>query len=165
MNKCETLQRLMASKDKISILFICSGNIIRSPYAEILFEQMIIDAGLKSRFIINSGAVTYHNSKISTLSYNELLKEGVSSSRIRSFYPRHIDDHPQLFSQADLILVMSREHLSKLSRFKDKSHLLTEFAGLPPEDVPDPYFESTPEKAYSMIKKSLQALISCISSN
>lgn len=165
MQGCDTFLQLMASKEKISLLFICSGNIIRSPYAEILFEKMLVEADLESRFILSSGAVTYRNSRISTMSYNELLKEGISSSRIKSFYPRHIDDHRHLFSNADIILVMSRDHQSKLSRFKEKSHLLTEFAGLSPEDVPDPYFESTPEIAYNMIKRSLQALIECLKGN
>lgn len=162
MSGCDTIRQLMTSKDKVSMLFICSGNIIRSPYAEILFEKMLIEANLETRFIVSSGGVTYRNSRISTMSYNELLKEGISSSRIRSFYPRHIDDHTHLFSNADIILVMSGDHLSRLSRFKEKSYLLTEFAGLPPEDVPDPYFESTPEIAYNMIKMSLQAMIKCL---
>ncbi|MHA2297996.1 MAG: arsenate reductase/protein-tyrosine-phosphatase family protein [Candidatus Hodarchaeales archaeon] len=162
--KCDVIKQLTAEKKRVSILFVCSGNIIRSPYAEMLFEKMIAeqDHELSSRFKVDSGAVTYKNVNISTMSMNALMAEGVLSERIKKFFPRHIDDHPDLFSQADLILVMTTEHLSRLEKYENKSYLITSFAGLSEEDVPDPYFESTPEIAFKMIKDSLQAIINCL---
>ncbi|MDZ4729964.1 MAG: low molecular weight protein-tyrosine-phosphatase [Xanthomonadales bacterium] len=46
---------------KISILFVCMGNICRSPAAEGIFQQMVADAGLEDRIEIDSaGTHSYH---------------------------------------------------------------------------------------------------------
>ncbi|MFW9994644.1 MAG: hypothetical protein ACFFD4_21555 [Candidatus Odinarchaeota archaeon] len=160
--QCDYLKQLMNEKNTVSILFVCSGNIIRSPYAELLFEKMLVEKGLMKSFMLSSGAVTYRNSKISSLSRKALITEGVSQERINKFYPRYIDDYPELFRNADLILAMSEEHLDELEEFTDKSFLLTSFAGLPAKNVPDPYFESTPLIAFNMIKESLLTIVKCL---
>ncbi|NIP78351.1 MAG: low molecular weight phosphotyrosine protein phosphatase, partial [Gemmatimonadetes bacterium] len=42
------------SDDTISVLFVCLGNICRSPLAEAVFRQVVTDAGLEDRFRIDS---------------------------------------------------------------------------------------------------------------
>ncbi|MFX0182392.1 MAG: hypothetical protein ACFE95_04840 [Candidatus Hodarchaeota archaeon] len=142
---------------QFSILFICSGNIIRSPYAQLLFEHLIKDdKDLSTKIKVESGAVMYRNYSIALESHDELLKEGITSERIAQFKPRHFMDDPSMFQKADLILVMAKGHQRKIpERFRDKVFLLLEFTNGKSESVPDPYFNPPFSRAYSMIKNSL----------
>ncbi len=155
-------------KKSVRINFICSGNIIRSPYAEILFEHLIQDE--KKSFFrtiqTESGGVRYRNSSISAESTDMLLREGVSQDRINHFTPRYFLDYPSMFESVDLILVMERSHLRSIpSKFKGKAFLLLDFVYGKNDDVPDPYFDPPYERAYNMIKKALQDLIEILNQN
>ncbi|MFX0152805.1 MAG: hypothetical protein ACFFAJ_18635, partial [Candidatus Hodarchaeota archaeon] len=140
-----------------NILFICSGNIIRSPYAHLLFEHLIEDdRKLKNKLSVESGGVTYRNYSISSESRNELLKEGVSSDRINEFHPRFYSDNPDMFQKADLVLIMSKGHLRKIPTvYHEKTFLLLEFTDGISKSVPDPYFNPPFSYAYNLIKTSV----------
>jgi protein-tyrosine phosphatase len=143
-----------------TILFICSGNIIRSPYAEILFEHLINDdPRLESKIQAESGAVTYRNYSISRESYEQLIKEGVQPDRISQFKPRHHNDHPRMFEKADLILVMAKSHLRRIpSKYHGKTYLFLDFTQDISESVPDPFFDPPYERAFDLIKDALLSL-------
>jgi len=145
---------------KFKILFICSGNIIRSPYAHLLFNHMIKnDKRLSTRLEIDSGAVKFRNSVISQETYIQLLRKGVSKDEILIFKPKHLRDFPEIIEVSDLILVMEKEHLKYIPSLKlDQSFLLLEFTDGLEEDVPDPYFDPPYERAYELINLSLQKL-------
>ncbi len=49
-------------KESIKILFVCHGNICRSPMAEFLFKKMISDAGIDNQFIVESAATSSEDS-------------------------------------------------------------------------------------------------------
>ena len=152
----------LKGKEKISINFVCSGNIIRSPYAEILFEKLLLEknTALTTKIKVESSGVTYRNYQISRESTQMLLNEGVPRKRIDNFFPRFIGDYPDLFVTNDLILVMESNHLSVIPKYaKDKAFLLLEFTLGRKEDVPDPFFTPPFGKAYKMIKNSLEILI------
>jgi protein-tyrosine phosphatase len=142
--------------NQFSIIFICSGNIIRSPYAHLLFEHLLKDdKDLSTKIKVESGAVTYRNYSISLESHDELLKEGISSERIQ-FKPRHFMDYPDMFQRADLILVMAKGHLRSIPEgYRDKAFLLLEFTNGKSENIPDPYFNPPFSRAYIIIKNSL----------
>ncbi|MHA1969715.1 MAG: arsenate reductase/protein-tyrosine-phosphatase family protein, partial [Candidatus Hodarchaeales archaeon] len=125
-----------------TINFICSGNIIRSPYAHLLFEHLINgELRLRSRIKAESGGVKYRNSSISYESREMLLLKGVSEDKIINFQARYFPDHPDMFKNVDLILVMEKSHINRLPKsVQDRAFLLLEFTQGIMKNVPDPFF-------------------------
>ena len=151
--------------ESFTINFICSGNIIRSPYAEILFEHMVLKAKdkLPIKIQVESGGVTYRNTMISRESASMLLREGIRKERIEQFSPRFLPDYPESFANSDLILVMERSHIRSIPpEYREKTFLLLEFVYGRDEDVPDPYFDPPFERSYRMIEKALKSLLDII---
>lgn len=140
--------------DHFTIIFICSGNIIRSPYAHILFEHLIQEElELSKKIQVESGGVTYRNYSISMESRDMLLREGISIEKIAEFKSRYFPDHPNMFQGVDLVLVMEKNHLQKIPI--ENAFLLLEFTMGISENVPDPYFDPPYERSFQMIKEAL----------
>lgn len=123
-----------------SVLFICLGNICRSPMAETIFKTKLEDRGLNTK-VDSAGLISFH--------------EGESAdSRMRSFaFQRgyritHISRpiRTQDFYDFDLIIGMDSENMQKLNRLcpedsKAELHIMTEFCKtLSDNCVPDPYY-------------------------
>lgn len=159
------LKGKMSKGNVIHILFVCSGNIMRSPIAEMLFEKMIQGHSCQSLIKSESGAVVYHNSRLMSETRQILLGEGISSKRLDSFYPRHISDEPELFKCADLILVMEQNHLSALGELNNKSFLLKDFTIGVNEEIGDPYFGASFTEVIQEIKHCLEVLTTQLCSN
>ncbi|MHB0914204.1 MAG: arsenate reductase/protein-tyrosine-phosphatase family protein [Thermoleophilia bacterium] len=135
-------------KDICSILFVCTGNICRSPLAEYFFSDYVEKQGASDRFDISS-AGTF------ALRGNRATYEALEAGRrrgldLRPHRARPVDQ--ALLSRTDHILVMTRSHHDWLCRhypgLENKIYLAKLFprrlSGEPPEitDVPDPYGES-----------------------
>ncbi|MHA1994894.1 MAG: arsenate reductase/protein-tyrosine-phosphatase family protein [Candidatus Hodarchaeales archaeon] len=161
-DQLEKFVRKFVSQNSICMNFICSGNIIRSPYAEILFEHLLLNADidLGKKVQVESGGVRYRNSIISEESAAMLLEEGVPQKRIDKFVPRYFPDYPKMFDSVDLILVMERSHLKSIpTEYKDKAFTLLDFVYGRDEDVPDPYFDPPFERSFIMIRKALITIV------
>ena len=164
MKKDEIIQKLK-KKEKIRILFNCSGNIMRSAYAEMMFEKILQDKFGETRIISESGGVIYRNDRIAYETKKILIEEGVSPDRIKKFRPRHIDYYHDAFKNADLILTMSTEHLPYLQEFNDKTFLLNEFAFNEMRNIADPFFEGSTRKSFAEVKKALFKIIDIFEKN
>lgn len=154
------IKEAFKKSELFTVNFICSGNIIRSPYAHLLFSHMIDgDSQLKGRINVESGGVKYRNSSLSSESNEMLLKKGVSKKMIAEFNPRYFLDHPNMFKSVDLILVMEKSHIGYLPEsIRNRAFLLLEFTQGVSENIPDPFFDPPFERAYNMIDKSLKFL-------
>ncbi|MHA2501582.1 MAG: arsenate-mycothiol transferase ArsC [Candidatus Kariarchaeaceae archaeon] len=140
-----------------TIYFVCSGNIIRSSFAELLARHR----GLTN---VASYGTTYHNSAIHTRSNDELLRLGVSTDLIRDFHPRHISDLSG-FVDRDLHVVMTQDHKDQLEMRgipPDQIVLITEFINRN-DDVADPYFSGNYTEAYSTISQAVDQIITILS--
>ena len=159
--KKEEILNLLKEKDQIRILFICSGNIMRSAYAEMIFEKMLKDKFGDTKIISESGAVIYVNDSIAYQTKKILLEQGVSKERIKQFHPRHINYYREAFDNADLILVMTHEHLHKLNaeNLKDKTFMLTDFAFNEKRDIADPFFAGNIQNSFDQVKEALEEII------
>src|SRR5437870_3226916 len=94
----------------ISVLFVCTGNICRSPMAEAVFKNLVHHAGLDDQFSIDSaGTSRYHTGEcahigtLSVLAKNEIVYDG----RSRSLISKDLEDF-------DYIVAMDNEHLSEI---------------------------------------------------
>jgi len=126
-----------------SILFVCLGNICRSPMAEGLFRQIVTDAGMGERYRIDSaGTGSWHVGRPPDLRAQQAL--GLRGIDISSLRARQItrDD----FNGFDLILAMDRSNHNRLMDiapdvYEPNVRLLMKYA---PEmgicEIPDPFF-------------------------
>ena len=158
MNKEEILTKFK-KKSQIRILFICSGNIMRSAYAEMIFEKILKDKYGDTKIISESGAVEYVNDSIAFQTKKILLEQGVSKERIKQFHPRHVSYYREAFENADLILVMTRGHLDELPDFREKTFMLTDFVFNEKRDIADPFFDGNIRQSFAEVREGLEELI------
>lgn len=160
----EIMQKFAYQKDQktlkkpFKILFICSGNIIRSAYADFTFNRMVEESEiLRGRVQVKSGAVQFKNSNIDERTVTVLVKEGFNPDIVRKHIPKHKDDYPEIFDEADIIIGMTKSHrvnLPKQYRAGDlmKFVMLSELVDNERKDIEDPYFVNTFEEYENILK-------------
>jgi protein-tyrosine phosphatase len=154
--------------DRIGVLFVCLGNICRSPLAEAVFHGVVADAGLSERFDIDSaGTSGYHAGEGADARTQAVARRrGIDIDHVA----RQI--HASDFERFDYIVVMDRENLHKVERLRDRVaphaavRLLRAYDPHADEEqeVPDPYFggEAGFALVQEMIERSCEALLATI---
>ncbi|NQZ54103.1 MAG: low molecular weight phosphotyrosine protein phosphatase [Piscirickettsiaceae bacterium] len=128
---------------QIKVLFVCMGNICRSPTAEGVFNKVIQNRGTSDRFLVDSaGTHAYHIGEQPDLRSQQTAKSrGVNLSTIRA---RKVS--PSDFNHFDHILAMDMDnyHILLSSSPNEHHHKIKLFLEYAPNcgerDVPDPYF-------------------------
>lgn len=151
----------------IRVLFVCLGNICRSPTAQGVFERLVAESGLADAIVVDSaGTAGWHAGKPpDPRAIEAARRRGVDLSRQRARQVTRRD--LQLF---DYVLTMDRENLKairNLAANDQRGHigLLLDFAprlGL--SDVPDPYYGGPQdfEKALDLIEEASTGLLAQI---
>ena len=127
----------------VNILFVCLGNICRSPTAHGVFSQQVANAGLSGLIDVDSaGTSGWHiNEPPDSRSSAEAADYGYDLSFIRS---RKVE--PEDYVRQDLLLAMDQNNLDDMRRdcppeHRHKIKLFLEFASdLSTGEVPDPYY-------------------------
>ena len=145
------------------ILFICTGNICRSPSAEALARHMAKDLGLENNFIFDSaGTDGYHVGEAPDSRSVALgIERGVSFDKIFSRKVAVAD-----FDKFDFLMCMDRNHQAKLLRAAqpsqhDKIKLFLEFCEAENfwnDEVIDPYYKASGafEEVFDVIELALK---------
>lgn len=148
----------------VKVLFVCLGNICRSPTAEGVFRKLLQERGLTNEITVDSaGTSAWHTGEApDPRAQQEARARGIDLSRMRA---RGVQ--PADFKQFDYIVAMDRSNLMDLrqecpTRLQDRVYRCTSFAPqLGVEDVPDPYFggESGFARVYDIIEQSARGLL------
>ncbi|TPQ29908.1 low molecular weight phosphotyrosine protein phosphatase [Methylomonas sp. EFPC3] len=128
---------------KIKVLFVCMGNICRSPTAEGVFAHLVAEKNLAERFQIDSaGTHAYHIGDAPDLRAQKAARErGIELKHIRARKVVAED-----FENFDHILAMDDDNHAILSEVcpQDQAHKIRRFLEYAPHlnqrDVPDPYY-------------------------
>ena len=148
----------------IKVLFVCLGNICRSPMAEGVFQNMVNQEGLGDQIMVDSaGTASYHEGEsahggtLRTLKKHNINYDG----RSRPITRRDFDTF-------DYILAMDSSNLSHLlSRKPDDSQAIIEkfldyAENVSETDVPDPYYNNKFDHVYDLILAGSTGLLEAI---
>ena len=147
----------------IKVLFICLGNICRSPLAQGIFEKMIKDVGLEEKFIVDSaGTSNWHRGESPHhLSIQVAEQNGIDISRQRG---RMVDLNDN--NEFDYIITMdnsNKENLIHEFNFSPQKVIkMREFdENFRGADVPDPYGHKvkTFEELYKLLENCIKNFI------
>ncbi|GMQ89952.1 MAG: low molecular weight protein-tyrosine-phosphatase [Gammaproteobacteria bacterium] len=148
----------------IKVLFVCLGNICRSPTAEGVFRKLVEAGNLQQRIEADSaGTHAYHlGEPPDARAQATAARRGADLSAIRGRRATAKDFH-----EFDYILAMDRQNLDYLQAqcpedLRHKIRLFMEFAsGYPNDEVPDPYFGGTSgfDQVLDMIEDAAMGLL------
>ncbi len=145
----------------IRVLFVCLGNICRSPMAEAVFSLLVEQAGLESQIEVDSaGTGSWHIGQpphVGTLAVLELRGVPVSS-RARQV---RLDD----LTAFDYLITMDERNtrdVLELSKSAPRAHvarLLDFVSDASDKNVPDPYFSGDFDGVYALVSTGCSALL------
>jgi len=149
---------------KVRVLFVCMGNICRSPTAHGVFEALVERKGLAERIEVDSaGTHAYHVGKSpDRRSWETAQKRGLEIGHQRARKAEGSD-----FVQYDYILAMDHDNYQELclicpQGLEGKLQLLMDYApGLKMREVPDPYYGGPHgfEKVFDMVEVAAEGLL------
>jgi protein-tyrosine phosphatase len=125
------------------VLFVCTGNICRSPTAEGVFRRMVEEAGLENEVhAASAGTIGYHAGEPPDQRAQAAARQrGYELERIRARRVTRQD-----FARFDLLLAMDNDHLEHLAELapEESAHKVGLFLDYAPSararEVPDPYY-------------------------
>lgn len=154
----------------VKVLFICMGNICRSPTAEGVFKRHVIEAGLADVILSDSaGTHDYHiGEPPDRRAQMAARRRGYDIASLRA---RRVSAED--FARFDLLLAMDEHNLETLKQHcppehRHKLQLFLEFAGRGAvREVPDPYYGGPQgfEQVLDLIEDAAQGLLRHIRSN
>jgi protein-tyrosine phosphatase len=149
----------------LKVIFVCLGNICRSPMADAVFQNMVKDADLADEIMVDSaGTGRYHiGERAHRGTLKTLEKQGILYlGRARQFTAKDL----ALF---DYVLAMDNSNLSNIQAMtndgneKAEVNLFLSYAyeknTVDVLEVPDPYYVNRFDDVYDLVNKGSQALL------
>jgi len=151
----------------INVLFVCLGNICRSPMAEGIFRDRVEKDGLNDKIQVDSaGTGNYHLGKPPHAETRGILgKADISAEGMRARQVQQSD-----WDEFDYIVAMDRENMTDLKAFRAAHDDITVVKimdyveSVDDEDVPDPYFTGNFDYVYNLLTEGCDNLLEEIKS-
>ena len=144
----------------IRVLFICHGNICRSPMAEYVMKDMVHKAGREAEFEIASAATSREEigNDIHRGTKAKLREQGIAFEKRQARQVTKKD-----YEDFDYLILMDRENKRGLSRIisedpYNKVHMLLGFAGKD-RDIADPWYTGNFDETYDDVVAGCQAFL------
>ena len=144
------------------IMFVCLGNICRSPMAEIIFKDLVKKAGRENDFVIASSATSSENvwngvgAEVYPPAKKILATHGLSAAGKRAVQLKASD-----YDRYDLFVCMDNSNVRNVNRMlgrADKTRKLMDYTDRP-GDVSDPWYTGDFETAYRDIAEGCRGLL------
>jgi protein-tyrosine phosphatase len=147
----------MTPAKPVRVMFVCTGNICRSPMAEAVFRHIVKEAGLEDRFeIASSGTGSWHVGERPHRGTQNVLKhhnvELKADKRAQRLTSNDMDYY-------DYIVAMDGMNVADISRYRKVPRLLEFAPAGTPHDVPDPYYEDNFDYVYQLVLQGCQGLL------
>ena len=148
----------------IRVLFVCLGNICRSPMAEFIMKSIVSERGLSDRFYIASAATSTEEiwngvgNPVYPPANRELAKHGISCEGKRAVQITKAD-----YGKYDYILGMEERNIRNILRIvgKDPEHkvkLLLDYSNNP-RDIADPWYTGNFESTYRDVVEGCEGFL------
>ena len=149
----------------IRVLFVCHGNICRSPMAEFIFKDMVNNRGLGDQFYIASAATSTEEiwngigNPVYPPARRKLLEQGIPCGQHAARQMTRAD-----YDRFDLLIGMDRSNLRTMQRIcggdpDGKLHLLLDFTDRKGEEVADPWYTGDFDAVWEDLLEGCQALL------
>ncbi|QDI89886.1 low molecular weight phosphotyrosine protein phosphatase [Salicibibacter halophilus] len=145
----------------IRVLFVCLGNICRSPMAEAILRQKAAERGLSDQVHIESAGTGHwhvgqppHEGTINILADNEIDASGLSARQV-------VEEDLDSF---DIVVALDAENLGFLQTLRKQGQevevvRLLDYSDREESDVPDPYFTGNFQEVYDMVDEACASLL------
>ncbi|MBT3059487.1 MAG: low molecular weight protein-tyrosine-phosphatase [Candidatus Thiodiazotropha sp.] len=154
----------MSDNNKVSILFVCMGNICRSPTAQGVFRELVAQQGLSDYIATDSaGTIDYHSgSKPDRRARETAIKRGLDLSDLRARMVTAED-----FELFDYVVAMDRSNYADLLALcpegrEERLHLFLDYAPQQPiREVPDPYYGGPAgfDRVFDLVEEASRGLL------
>ena len=135
------------------ILFVCHGNICRSPMAEFMLKDLVKKRGMERDFLISSSATSAEEigNPVHPGTASRLAREGISTAGKYAVQLKRTD-----YDRYDYFLGIDQWNVRNMKRIlggdpENKVHLLLDFTGRPGEEIADPWYTGDFERTYADI--------------
>jgi protein-tyrosine phosphatase len=154
-------------KEIVSVLFVCMGNIFRSPTAEGVFRHFVNEAGLAETIEVDSaGTHAYHVGEPPDRRASAAAeRRGVSLTDIKA---RRVADSD--FERFDYIIAMDEDNQARLidqapDEYRNKVQLFLSYASVSETEVPDPYYGGAAgfERVLDLVEEASRGLLETLS--